>query len=62
MKRTGETTRQNSGDNQTIEFIRENALALEIGSRPFITSKGERFLQTLSETTTRTSSGLTGEL
>ncbi len=54
--------RQNNGINQIIEFIRENALALEIGSNPVITSKGERFLQILSETATRSNSGLSGVL
>ncbi|HVC27455.1 MAG TPA: hypothetical protein VND40_04785 [Nitrososphaerales archaeon] len=62
MKRTGEGMRQNNGINQIIEFIRENALALEIGSNPVITSKGERFLQILSETATRSNSGLSGVL
>jgi hypothetical protein len=62
MKRAGEGMRQNNGLNQIIEFIRENALALEIGSRPVITSKGERFLQTLSETAARSDSGLSGAL
>jgi hypothetical protein len=62
MKRTGEGVYQNSRINQTIEFIRENALAQEIGSKPVITSKGERFLQELSETATRSNSGLSGGL
>jgi hypothetical protein len=58
MKRTGEGMRQNN-KKQIIEFIRENALVLEKGSRPIITGKGERFLQILSETTTaRSNSGL----
>jgi hypothetical protein len=57
MKRTGEGMRQNNGINQIIEFIRENALALEKGSRPVITSKGERFLQMLSETAARSNPG-----
>jgi hypothetical protein len=48
---------QNNGINQIIEFIRENALAQEIGSTPVITSKGEQFLQSLSETTARSNSG-----
>ena len=50
--------RQNNGINEIIEFIRENALALEKGSRPVITSKGERFLQMLSETASKSNSGL----
>jgi hypothetical protein len=57
MKRTGEGMRQTNGIKQIIEFIRENALALEKGGRPVITSKGERFLQILSETTARPNSG-----
>jgi hypothetical protein len=62
MKRTGEGVRQNNGINQVIEFIRENALAQEIGSRPVITSKGESFLQMLSEAATGSNSGLSGAL
>jgi hypothetical protein len=58
MKRTGEGMRQNNGIKRTIESIRENALALEKGSRPVITSKGGRFLQILGETTSRSNSGL----
>jgi hypothetical protein len=58
MKRTGEGMRQNNGTNQTNEFIRENALVLEKSSRPVITSKGERFLQMLSETTAPSNTGL----
>jgi hypothetical protein len=58
MKRTGEGVRQNNGINEIIEFIRENALVLEKGNRPVITSKGERFLQMLSETASQSNSGL----
>jgi len=50
--------RQKNGINQIIEFIREKALALEKGSRPVITSNGERFLRIRSETTARSNSGL----
>jgi hypothetical protein len=48
---------QKNGINQIVESIRENALALEKGSRPVNTSKGERFLQMLSETAARSTSG-----
>jgi len=58
MKRAGEGMYQNNGINQTIEFIRVNALAQVIGSKPVITSRGERFLQELSLTATRSNSGL----
>jgi hypothetical protein len=58
MKRKGEGMPQGNGINQIIEFIRDNALALEKGSRPVITSKGERFLQILGETTAQSNSGL----
>jgi hypothetical protein len=58
MKRTGEGMRQNNGISQTMEFIRENAMALEKGSRSVITNMGERFLQILSETAARSNSGL----
>jgi hypothetical protein len=57
MKNTGEGMRHNNGINQTIEFIRENALAREIDSRPVITGRGERFLQELGENAGRLSSG-----
>jgi len=53
---------QNNGIIQIIEFIRENALAREIGSQPVITGKGERFLQQLSETASRSTSGSSGAL
>jgi hypothetical protein len=49
---------QNNGINQIFEFIRVNALALDLGSRPVITSRGERFLQELSLTATRPNPGL----
>jgi len=62
MKRTGEGVHQNNGIIQIIEFIRENALAREIGSQPVITGKGERFLQQLSETASRSTSGSSGAL
>jgi hypothetical protein len=53
---------QNNGINHIIEFVRENALVRETDDTPVITSKGERFLQQLSETATRSSSGLAGVL
>jgi hypothetical protein len=56
MKRTGEGMPQNNGIDQIVEF-RENAIALEKGSRPVTTSKGEWFLQMLSETAARSNSG-----
>jgi hypothetical protein len=62
MKRTGESVYQSSGINQIIEFIRSNALAEDIGSRPVITSKGEQFLQILSHTAARSNSGMSGAL
>ena len=58
MKRTGEGVHQNNGIKHTIEFIRQNALAREIGNQPVITSRGERFLSELSSTVTRPNSGL----
>jgi hypothetical protein len=51
---------QNNGIDHTIEFIRENALARVIDSRPTITSRGERFLQELSESAIKSDSGLSG--
>jgi len=50
--------RQNNGINQIIELVRENGLALAKGSKQIITCKGERFLQTISETAARSNSGL----
>jgi hypothetical protein len=49
---------QNNGINQTTEFIRENAIAQVIGSRPVNTGRGERFLQGLGMTAKRPNSGL----
>jgi predicted transcriptional regulator len=60
MKSGGERTHQNNGINQIIEFIRENALSQQIGGKPVITSKGERFLQAFRETAARPSLGLPG--
>jgi hypothetical protein len=58
MKRAGERMYQNNGINQIFEFIRVNALALETGSKPVITSRGERFLQELSIVAARSNPGL----
>jgi hypothetical protein len=62
MERTVGGMHQNNGFDRTIEFIRENALAQEIDSKPVITSKGEQFLQALRETATGSDSGLSGAL
>ncbi len=62
MKRIGEGMHQNNGINQIIEFIRENALAQEIDSKPVITKRGESFLQELNKTAALPNSGLSGVL
>ena len=51
---------QNKRSNRAIDFIRENALVLEIDSRPVITSKGEQFLNEVRESAKRSNSGLSG--
>jgi len=47
MKSGSEGTRPNNGIDRIIEFIRENALAREIGGMPVITSKGKQYLDFL---------------
>jgi len=60
MKNTGEGMCHNNRINQIIKSIRENSLAREIDSQLVITSKGGCFLQELSETAARPSSGAWG--
>lgn len=62
MSRKVETLNQNNVTNRAIDFIRENSLVQEVDSKPVITSKGEKFLQEVQESSRRTNSGLSGVL
>jgi hypothetical protein len=62
MKKKDESMHQHNETNRAIDFIRENALALEIDSRAVITGRGEQFLHEAREASRRPSLGLTGDL
>jgi len=56
---TGRTSIRNQGiiTEDAIDFLRKGALVEETGGRPALTSKGERFLQELQESSSRSPGG-----